>query len=155
MHAGALAVGASVEIETLPGYLPLTIDAELGALFGRNAVELVGAGNWAEWPLCAASTDAGDLSHIIPVLHPNHGGCTGANHTVDFAIVDRTAAYVTPAKALAATVIDLLDDDAREARRIIGRFRPRLTRDAYLARMRALTTNTRYPSDTSGEHACC
>jgi amidohydrolase len=152
--AGAHAVGASVEIETLPGYLPLSIDRELGALFARNAIAFVGEYAWAEWPLCAASTDAGDLSHVMPVLHPNHGGCTGTNHTVDFAIVDPVAAYITPAKALAATLIDLLEGDALEARRIIGGFRPRLTHADYLARMRALTTTVRYAHDGSGEHSC-
>ena len=141
MRAGALALGAGVEIETLPGYLPLAIDRELGGVFARNAIELTGNTNWMEWPLCAASTDAGDLSHIMPVLHPNHGGCAGTNHTVDFTIVDRTTAYLTPAKALAATVLDLLANDAVEARRIIAQFRPRLTRDAYLAHMRARTTH--------------
>jgi amidohydrolase len=152
--AGALAVGASVEIETLPGYLPLAIDRELGALFGRNAVAFTGRHGWAEWPLCAASTDAGDLSHIMPVLHPNHGGCTGTNHTVDFAIIDPVAAYITPAKVLAATVVDLLADDAREARRIIAQFRPRLTRDAYLARMRELSVTVRYDGAAAAEHTC-
>ncbi len=144
MRAGALAIGAGIEIETLPGYLPLTIDRELGQLFARNAVTLVGDAQWTEWPLCAASTDAGDLSHIMPVLHPNHGGCSGTNHTVDFAIVDRTAAYLTPAKALAATVLDLLAGGGAEAKRIISQFQPKLSRDAYLARVRKLSVITAY-----------
>jgi amidohydrolase len=153
MRAGALAVGAGLEIETLPGYLPLTIDRAFGAVFARNAAALVGAEQWAEWPLCAASTDAGDVSHVMPVLHPNHGGCMGTNHTVDFAIVDRTAAYLTPAKALAATVIDLLADDAAEARRIIAQYVPVLSREAYLAHMRKRAVTTCY--DGSGaEHPC-
>ncbi|HEY3061603.1 MAG TPA: amidohydrolase, partial [Chloroflexota bacterium] len=48
LEAGALAVGASVEIETLPGYLPLIVDPELAALFKQNALRLVGQDGWAE-----------------------------------------------------------------------------------------------------------
>jgi amidohydrolase len=144
MRAGAFAIGAEVEIETLPGYLPLSVDRGLGALFRANAVDLVGAAGWDEGEICGACTDAGDLSHLMPVLHPNHGGCAGFNHTVDFRIVDPHAAYVTPAKALAATVADLLCDDARSARATLAGFTPRLTRDTYLALMRASTRTERF-----------
>jgi amidohydrolase len=147
MRAGALALGAAVEIETLPGYLPLSVDRRLGALFRDNAIDLVGAAGWNEGPLCAACTDAGDLSHVMPVLHPNHGGCAGYNHTADFRITDPHAAYVTPAKALAATVVDLLVDDARAARETLAAFVPKLTRDAYLAQMRDLSRTQRFTAD--------
>ncbi len=145
LRAGALALGAEVEIETLPGYLPLSVDRTLGAFFRGNAIDLVGAAGWDEGPLCAACTDAGDLSHVMPVLHPNHGGCAGYNHTADFRIVDPRAAYVTPAKALAATVVDLLGDGARGARATLDAFVPKLTRAGYLAGMRALTRTERFP----------
>jgi amidohydrolase len=144
LRAGALGVGASVEIQTLPGYLPLSVDCELGAIFRRNAIELVGAEHWGESPLNAASTDAGDLSHVMPVLHPGHGGCAGANHTIDFRITDPADAYVTPAKAMAFTLVDLLADGAAGARHAIAAFRPKLTRDAYLAKMRAFNRTERF-----------
>ena len=147
LRAGAYALGADVEIETLPGYLPLSVDRRLGALFRDNATALVGANGWDEGPLCFACTDAGDLSHIMPVLHPNHGGCAGYNHTADFRITDPYAAYVTPAKALAATVIDLLGEDARAARATLAAFVPKLSRDAYLARMRELYRTERFRDD--------
>jgi amidohydrolase len=143
LQAGAMAVGATVEIETLPGYMPLFVDPELGALFKQNALELVGPGGWAELGPIAASTDAGDLSHLMPVLHPSHGGCTGSNHAADFAITDFQAAYVTPAKALAWTIVDLLSEEATEARRILSQFRPRLTREQYVVHMRSLAQTER------------
>jgi hypothetical protein len=138
MQAGALATGADVEIETLPGYFPLLMDRPLGALFRTNALTLVGAGNWAESAVCNACSDAGDLRQIMPMLHPNHGGCAGYNHTVDFWIVDPTQAYLRPAKALAGAVVALLIDNARAGRDVRAQFLPALTRDGYLAAMRAL-----------------
>jgi amidohydrolase len=145
LRAGALAVGASVEIETLPGYMPLLVDRELGELFKRNALELVGDAGWAELGPIAASTDAGDLSHVMPVLHPSHGGCSGTNHAADFQIADPETAYIQPAKALAWTIVDLLADEAAEAQRVLGAFQPRLSRDAYLAQVRGLARTERYP----------
>ena len=145
LHAGALAVGAGVEIRTLSGYLPLSVNRELGNLFRENAVELVGTSCYGESPSNSASTDAGDLSHVMPVLHPNHGGCEGANHTVDFRITNAIDAYVTPAKAMAHTLLDLMSGDAERAKSIIAEFKPKLTRDAYLAKMRALNRTERFP----------
>ncbi|MFB6395206.1 amidohydrolase [Polymorphospora lycopeni] len=144
LRAGALALGAAVELTTLPGYLPLVVDRTLGELFRRNAVDLLGAAGWSEGPWSTASTDAGDLSHLMPVLHPTHGGCAGANHSAGFRIVDPWLAYVQPAKALAWTVVDLLYGDARVARELLAGHRPRLTRDRYLELMRATARQETY-----------
>jgi metal-dependent amidase/aminoacylase/carboxypeptidase family protein len=138
LRAGALAVGASVEIETLPGYMPLMVNAELASIFKRNALELVGPEAWAELGPISASTDAGDLSHVMPVLHPSHGGCWGTNHAADFLIADPHVAYIQPAIAMAWTIVDLLSHDAREAKRVLADFKPKLTRDQYLAHTRSL-----------------
>jgi amidohydrolase len=139
LRAGAMAVGASVEIRTLPGYMPLFVDRALGAVFERNARALVGESGFAELGPIAASTDAGDLSHLLPVLQPSHGGCVGTNHAADFEIADPRPAYVTPAKAIAWTVVDLLHGDAREARHVLEAFRPRLTKAQYFETMRGLS----------------
>ena len=138
LRAGAMAVGATVEIETLPGYLPLQVDPLLAAIFKRNALELVGESEWGEVASIAASTDAGDLSHVMPVLHPSHAGCAGSNHAADFAITGFETAYVLPAKAMAWTVLDLLSNGAAEARAVLEGFKPRFSRDEYLAHMRGL-----------------
>ena len=138
IRAGAMAVGASVEIKTWPGYLPLGLDPTLAEVFRQNALALVGSENFAEGGPIAASTDAGDLSHVLPVVHPSHGGCVGTNHGPDFVVTEPNAAYVTPTKALAWTIVDLLADDAAAARRVTASFKPAFTRDEYVAHMRGL-----------------
>jgi amidohydrolase len=145
--AGAFAVGATLEIDTLPGYLPLHMDRGLGSVFGENAVPIVGPEHYGEVPFIAACTDAGDLSHILPVLHPNHGGYRGGNHTAEWAVTDSTDAYITPAKAMAGTLVDLLAGNAERATAIIRAFRPELTPGDYLAKMRAFTTKARFAYD--------
>ncbi|HEX3175359.1 MAG TPA: amidohydrolase [Methylomirabilota bacterium] len=136
--AGALALGARVEIETLPGYMPMTCDATMARFFERTAAELVGAEHYRRIGHRTGSTDMGDLSMVMPVLHPYIGGATGSGHAADYRIADARLAYVTQAKALAAMAIDLLGDGARGAREVLKSAKPPMTREQYLAFQRGL-----------------
>ena len=144
LRAGALALGAKVEIETLPGYLPLSCDPTMTRLFRENAAALVGDENFRQIGHRTGSTDMGDLSQVMPVLHPYMGGARGTGHGADFEIVDPDLAYVAPAKALAAMVIDLLGDGAAGARETLATARPALTRERYLAFQRGLAKREIY-----------
>jgi amidohydrolase len=144
LRAGALALGAKVEIETLPGYLPLSCDPTLTRLFRQNAAALVGDENFRQIGHRTGSTDMGDLSQVMPVLHPYMGGARGTGHGADFEIVDPDLAYVAPAKALAAMVIDLLADGAAGARETLSTARPAMTRERYLAFQRSLAKREIY-----------
>ena len=72
---------------------------------------------------------------------PGGGKSLPPDHGADFhRIVDHTRAVTNPAKALAMTVVDLLSDDAREARRVTAEFKPRMSQAAYLDYLRRLST---------------
>jgi hypothetical protein len=86
----------------------------------------------------------GDLGQVMPVLHPYVGGARGSGHGADFEIVDRALAYVVPAKALAAMVIDLLWDGAAGARSVLSNAKPPMTRESYLAFQRGLARRETY-----------
>lgn len=140
LRAGAVAVGCRVRIQTVPGYLPLCNDPALAALFKANMLQFIPADRFVEGGHFGASTDMGDLSHLLPALHPMVGGARGALHGVDYAVGDPDLAYLHSAKALAMSVIDLLAGDAAAARRILAGFTPRMTVPEYLAYLRALST---------------
>jgi len=144
LKAGALALGARVEIETLPGYLPLRCDATMTRYFKANAIDLVGAEHYQEIGHRTGSTDMGDLSQVMPVLHPYMGGARGTGHAADYAIEDPALAYVGPAKALAAMVVDMLWDDAAGAREVLAHAAPGLNRDRYLALHRGVARREVY-----------
>jgi amidohydrolase len=145
MRAGALAVGGTATVDTLPGYLPLRQDPGLGGLFRANAIAVVGSENWVDTEPTAASTDAGDLSHLMPLLHPSAGGFGGSIHGADFHVTDQTAAYLYPTLVMAMTLADLLGGDASGARAVLDRAgKPPLTREGYLALMRSLFSTVRY-----------
>jgi metal-dependent amidase/aminoacylase/carboxypeptidase family protein len=147
LRAGALALGARVEIETLPGYLPLECDETMTRYFRANAIALVGEANYREVGHRGGSTDMGDLSQVMPVLHPYVGGARGSGHGADYAIADPMLAYVIPAKALAAMVVDLMTDDAAGAREVLERARPRMTREQYLAFQRGVAGREVFEGD--------
>jgi amidohydrolase len=144
LRAGALAMGAQVEIDTLPGPMPLSCDRTMARFFEATARGLVGDANYRDIPHRSGSTDMGDLSQVMPVLHPYMGGARGQGHSADFAIVDPDLGYVQPAKALAAMAVDLLADGAAGAREVLAGPRPAMTRERYLAFQRGIARRERY-----------
>jgi len=92
----------------------------------------------------------GDLSQVIPVLHPYMGGARGTGHGADYEVVDPHLAYVMPARALAATVVDLLWDGARGAREVVANARPTMTRESYVEFQRSIRRREVYRGDGVG-----
>jgi hypothetical protein len=86
----------------------------------------------------------GDLSMVMPVLHPYMGGATGSGHGADYQIVDQKLAYLGTAKALAAMAIDLMADGAAGARDVLKTAKPPMTREQYLAFQRGIARREVY-----------
>ena len=120
---------------TIPGYLPITNDPTLVEVFRENAVPLVGKGGFVTRPSGHArggSTDMGDLSQIMPVIHPYTGGAAGVGHGTDYLVVDYQQAVINPAKAMATSVVDLLSEGAAKAKEVLAASRPAMTKEQYL-----------------------
>ena len=132
LEAGAMAVGAEVSIETLPGYLPTLSEPNLNAIFRANAEALLGADAVGPRGHTTASGDLGDVSHLMPVATLSVAGVRGEGHSENVRIEDEYLSYVVSAKVVAAAVIDLLWDDAAAAREVIAGYRPMYTRETYL-----------------------
>jgi amidohydrolase len=136
LRAAAMAVGAEVEIETVPGYLPRVRETALTGVLAENFVRLIGPTNVEVEGHAAGSTDTGDLSHIMPMAEVKAGGFHGTFHTPSHRVADDDLAYVVPAKAMAMAVVDLLAENARVARGILADFKPKMTKEQYLAYLR-------------------
>jgi amidohydrolase len=150
LRAGAVALGATVEIETIPGYMPLFNNRAMVDFFRDNFLTMFDCDQWHEGGHKTGSTDMGDLATIMPVIHPSVGGFSGAGHGSDWAIVNKEHAYLTPAKLMAMTVIDLLYDDAAPAKEILERDKPLMTKDEYLAFMRNIVKEESFDGATVG-----
>ena len=135
-RAGALAMGASVEVQSIAGYHGLIQDPTMQKLFvgnaelvlGRDSISVVGASQTH-----GGSTDMGDLSTIIPVIHPYSNSASGIGHGHDYLIEDYDRAVVAPAKVMAATVLDLLGNNAQAARQTVDQSKPVMTAAQYVS----------------------
>ena len=120
--AGAAAsIGAGVRISDRPGYMPLYNDPVLGEVFcdatkfldPDHPIEM--GNNWS-----AGCTDMGDISELIPSIHPYSMGAAGRAHTAEYYIESVEKACVMSAKSQLLTLQLLLENDAERAKRVIG-----------------------------------
>jgi len=139
LKAGAMAVGADVKITDIPGYLPLLNNEGLDSILKSNLLELVSEAEITVGGDFTGSFDFGDISHLMPALHPFFGGVAGDLHTRNFKTKDKDDAYILPIKALAMTVVDLLYNNAAEAKKIIDDFKAPLSKKEYLELMEEFT----------------
>src|SRR4051794_12710374 len=145
LRGAALAVGAGVEITTLPGYLPLAPNQTMVEFYGHNAEQLVDPSEInRDLGHRSGSTDMGDISQIMPAIHPYSGGAQGAGHGSDYEITDYETAAVIPAKAMAMTVIDLLAEGAARGKQILAENTPAMTKEQYLEVLRGLESEHTY-----------
>lgn len=139
LKAGAMAVGAKVKITNIPGYLPILKHSALDDLFKENLLFMgISEENIIEGGDFTGSFDFGDVSHLMPTIHPMIGGVIGNLHTRDFKIVDEEKAYIAPAKAMALTVVDLLFNNAEVGKNILSNFKATMTKKDYLDFMESI-----------------
>ena len=138
LRAGAMAVGGSVAITTLPGYLPIQNDESILELYRANAAALVGEENLVRLQHRTGSTDMGDVSQLMPVIHPYVVAASGNAHGNDYIVQDYELGVLTGAKAMAMTVIDLLSNEARRAREIKAGYDSPMSKQEYLSLMRGM-----------------
>ncbi|MBE6702267.1 MAG: amidohydrolase [Ruminococcaceae bacterium] len=131
----ALSLGANIEILDAPGYAPLYNDKNLVALAKECAEQLMPGYTFpARAGYSSGSTDMGDLSCIMPVVHPYAGGAIGTSHGADYYIADPEAACVTNAKWQLLMLKRLLENDAALARQVIAEAKPPFpSKESYLA----------------------
>ncbi len=147
LKAGAMAVGAQVKIQTIPGYMPLQQNKAMAEIFRANAAELVGEENVGYVDHRGGSTDMGDISRLMPVIHPYVGGATGLGHGATYVVEDYALAVIKGAKALAYTAIDLLGDNASHGNSVAGGQRADMSIPEYLKFMRNLASEETFKSE--------
>ena len=128
----AAAMGANVEICDRPGYLPLINEPNLAKLMvdamacvvPREEIEV--SDRWT-----TGCTDMGDMSAIMPAVHPHVAGSKGHGHGADYFVVDNERAIYNSAKAQTALLELLLSDGAKNAKFILENAHPLYTREEY------------------------
>ena len=131
MQGAALAFGVTVKIRTYAGYMSLNNNQELLQIHKQNLQQLKPAVEFKHLGHRTSSTDMGDISMIMPAIHPYAGEWRGIGHTESFHWTDEKESFVEPAKTLAMNVIDLLYGDAGKAKEIAA-IKPYFSRKEYL-----------------------
>ena len=144
LRAGALAVGGSVTITTLPGYLPISSSESMLELYVENAASLVGKESLNKLSHRTGSTDMGDISQLMPVIHPYVEAASGQGHGIDYLVRDYELGVLTGSKAMAMTVVDLMSDGGRKGKSISDGYKPPLTKGEYLALLRGMMREDTY-----------
>lgn len=117
--AGALATGTTVEIEEDMAYADMRHDSEMAALFQQHAEDL---GRTFSPPVAPVSTDMGNVSYVVPSIHPMVGIEThgAVNHQKAFADAcaepSADVAIFDGALCMAYTVIDVTRDEGIKGR---------------------------------------
>lgn len=133
LQAGAMAVGGSVEIEDLPGYMPRISHGPLDRVVAENARHLLGESRvelHSEHQ--TGSTDFGDVTHVLPGCHPTVAAAGGRAHSEDYRVEDPHLAFVESGKLLALSAVDLLWDQGALLDEQAEAFSPALDRESYL-----------------------
>lgn len=134
LAASAAAIGCNVELDDHPGYFPLNNDKNLSQIVGDAMRAVAGPDSVVEdgaWG--TGSTDMGDVSAIMPAVHPHASGAVGIGHGKDYYIADKRLACLLPAQCLVVAADMLLADDGALAKKVIAEANPYFkSKEAYL-----------------------
>ena len=127
--------------------MPIKNNPQMADIFIENAASLVGENHVIQKSPThnsGGSTDMGDLSQIMPVIHPYTGVASGTGHGADYLVQDYTQGVVNPAKALVGTIVDLLCREDNSANKILSAFQPYYSINSYIGLQRSRLTEEIY-----------
>ncbi|MBQ7171451.1 MAG: amidohydrolase [Clostridia bacterium] len=117
----AAAMGCKVRLSDRHGYAPRFNDPNFSQAVGRVGRMLIPEERVRvnrSWE--TGCSDMGDVSTVMPAIHPGCGGASGTFHGKDFAVPDPEMACVTSAKLQVGILADLLGADAAVAKQIVA-----------------------------------
>jgi len=117
------AFGTKVEIVDVPGYLPMFTSKEANSHIYPIAKKIF-SGNIKTFGHLGLCSDMGDISTLMPILHPYIGGVEGDLHGNNFKMINEDIALAKASAFLVSTVITLLSNNANKAYSIINSYTP-------------------------------
>ena len=139
----ALSIGANIDIKDFCGYAPQDNDGMLADIAEEALAEVLPGETLIRMDSrSTGSTDMGDLSCLMPVLHPNAPGAIGIAHGNDYYIDDPELACVASTKLQLGILHLLLKDEAARAKEVIEAYEPQFkTTSDYLEYIDSICTS--------------
>lgn len=120
---GALSIGCNVEIEDTPGYAPFTNEVNMLEVFKESAISM-GYDCELKNTTESGSTDMGDLSCIMPIIHPYAPGAKGLSHGNDYYIDKPELALIASAEVQVKMLVEFLSNGGKKAKEVIENYKP-------------------------------
>lgn len=138
----ALSIGANVELLDVPGYAPMLNNTDLVEIAKEASPRVLGETEFKTGTgISSGSTDMGDLSVVMPAMHPHVAGATGHAHGNDYYIIDPVSACVTSAKWQLSVLLELLENNGEKAKKVIENFTPQFeSKQAYIDYLESIFT---------------
>jgi len=117
------AFGTKIEINDIPGYMPMFTSKVINSYAYEQASSIYN-GDINTFPHLGLCSDMGDISSVMPILHPYMGGVSGNLHGNDFKMTNPNIALVKTSAFLTSLSINLLENNAYKAYNVIGDYKP-------------------------------
>lgn len=130
LAASAAAMGANVHLRDIPGYWPNSNAPGLMPLMKEAMEQVLDTVRYEPEQWGTGCTDMGDLSSVMPTIHPYVSGSVGHSHGADYYITDRETACVSSAKVQLCLLNILLSNGAEKAKAVLAGFTPTFPKKA-------------------------
>lgn len=124
LAASAAALGANVILSDRPGYSPRLHDEGMMLVTKEAMEETLETVNYAPNGWDTGCSDMGDVTMVMPAVHPSIGGAVGRSHGADYVIADVYTATVDSARVQANMLVKLLENDGARIAEIKKNFKP-------------------------------
>lgn len=118
----AASMGANLKITDRPGSLPLINDMNLMKV-AKMVMEEIASSEDIEFldEFRAGCTDMGDISAVMPAIHPYAAGAVGRSHGNNYYIANPEEACINSAKMVMGMIKLLLSNNAERAKEILAK----------------------------------
>ncbi|PWM55183.1 MAG: hypothetical protein DBX92_12085, partial [Dielma fastidiosa] len=111
-------------------YLPFHQNHDLSMIIYKNMLEFTAEDQILTDEKSVAAGDIGDLGCFIPTIQFGYTGFKGTMHGKDLEVISEQEVYIEPAKIVAMSVLDLLQDPSL-VDNIKKNFKPEMTMEEY------------------------
>lgn len=126
----AMALNGECVVNDMPGYLPFHQNHDLSMVIYKNMLEFTSEDQILTDEKSVAAGDIGDLGCFIPTIQFGYTGFTGTMHGKNLEVINENEVYIVPAKIVAMSVLDLLEDSTL-VDNIKQYFKPEMTMEEY------------------------
>lgn len=134
LAATAAAMGANVHLQDMPGYWPRKYDKNMVEVMLRAMEQVLDRVEYSPQGWGTGCSDIGDVGAVMPMIHPEIGGSTGAGHGNNYYITDPDSACVKAVEVLMIFADMVLRDDAAVGRKIVEEYKPEFaSKEEYFA----------------------